>query len=128
MCMRSRHARFDRSRQACAETVGMELEANHQREAAVGQVRVVQLRHDEAAGRRGDGALLAKTASELLSKAFGALRKSVFGSTSVTFHAKKAVYETLILSIIMLFGSESWCLPERNFAVVFVHRYCPFCA
>ena len=39
---------------------------------------------------------------------FGALRKSVFSSTSVSFHAKKAVYETLVLAI-MLFGSESWC-------------------
>ena len=50
--------------------------------------------------------------AEAAGKAFGALRKCVFGSTSVSFAAKKAVYETLVLSI-MLYGSESWCLPEH---------------
>ena len=44
-------------------------------------------------------------------KAFGALRKCLFMSTTATHAAKKAVYEALILSI-FLYGCESWCLTE----------------
>ena len=44
-------------------------------------------------------------------KAFGALRKGVFSSKSVTYAAKRAAYEALILSI-LLYGCEGWCLTE----------------
>ena len=44
--------------------------------------------------------------------AFGSLRKSVFSNASICFEAKKLVYEGLIL-LILLYGSESWCLTER---------------
>ena len=44
-------------------------------------------------------------------KAFGALRKCLFGSHSVTPQAKRRAYEALILSI-LLFGCEGWCLTE----------------
>ena len=46
--------------------------------------------------------------------AFGALRKCVFSSTSISFRTKKIVYITLILSI-LLYGCESWCLTEALF-------------
>jgi len=49
-------------------------------------------------------------------KAFGALRKGVFSSTTVNFAAKRAVFESVILSI-LLYGCESWSLTER-------HRQC----
>ena len=45
------------------------------------------------------------------SKAFGALRKGLFSSNSVTNAAKCKAYEALILSI-LLFGCEAWCLTE----------------
>ena len=45
-------------------------------------------------------------------KAFGALRKCLFSSTTITRAAKTAVYEALILSI-LLYGCESWCLTEE---------------
>ena len=45
-------------------------------------------------------------------KAFGALRKCLFSSPTVTRAAKTAVYEALILSI-LLYGCESWCLTEE---------------
>ena len=44
-------------------------------------------------------------------KAFGALRKGLFGSHSITPQAKRHAYEALILSI-LLFGCEGWCLTE----------------
>ena len=44
--------------------------------------------------------------------AFGALRKPLFSSTSVTYQAKCMVYVILILSI-LLYGAESWCLTEQ---------------
>lgn len=46
--------------------------------------------------------------------AFGALRKCVFSSTQISLEAKKAVYEGLVLPI-LLYGAESWCLTERLF-------------
>ena len=46
-------------------------------------------------------------------KAFGALRKCVFSSTSVTSVAKRAVYQSIILSI-LLYGAEGWSLTERH--------------
>ena len=45
-------------------------------------------------------------------KAFGALRKCLFSSSTITRAAKTAVYEALILSI-LLYGCESWCLTEE---------------
>ena len=48
---------------------------------------------------------------ESAGKAFGALRKFVFGSVSVTNAAKRAAYERLVLAI-GLFGCECWCLTE----------------
>ena len=44
-------------------------------------------------------------------RAFGALRRCLFASHSVSFAAKKAVYEALILSI-LLYGCECWCMTE----------------
>ena len=46
-------------------------------------------------------------------KAFGALRKGIFSSTSITPAAKRAVYITIILAI-LLYGAEGWCLPEKD--------------
>ena len=46
------------------------------------------------------------------SNAFGALRKSVFGSNIVNSTIKGKVYETCILPI-LLYGSECWCLSEK---------------
>ena len=44
-------------------------------------------------------------------RAFGALRRCLFASHSISFAAKKAVYEALILSI-LLYGCECWCMTE----------------
>ena len=44
--------------------------------------------------------------------AFGALRKPLFSSTSISFKAKSLVYTLLILAI-LLYGAESWCLTEK---------------
>ena len=44
-------------------------------------------------------------------KAFGALRGCIFSSTSVSHQAKKAVYEAVVLAL-LLFGCESWSLPQ----------------
>ena len=44
--------------------------------------------------------------------AFGALRKPLFSSTSITYQAKCMVYVILILAI-LLYGAESWCLTEQ---------------
>ena len=46
-------------------------------------------------------------------KAFCALHKGVFSSTTVHFAAKHAVFESVILSI-LLYGCESWSLTERH--------------
>ena len=45
-------------------------------------------------------------------KAFGALRSCIFTSTSISPMAKRAVYEGIIISI-LLYGSECWCLTEE---------------
>ena len=45
-------------------------------------------------------------------KAFGALRGCIFSSTSISRKAKRAVYEVLVLSI-LLYGSESWSMTEK---------------
>ena len=47
------------------------------------------------------------------SKAFGALHGCLFASSTVSRAAKRAVYESLVLSI-SLYGSECWCLPETD--------------
>ena len=44
--------------------------------------------------------------------AFGALRKPLFSSTSLTYKAKSMVYIRLILAI-LLYGAEAWCLTEK---------------
>ena len=46
-------------------------------------------------------------------KAFGALRKCVFSTSSVSHMAKRAVYESIILSI-LLYGAESWSMTEQH--------------
>ena len=46
------------------------------------------------------------------SQAFGALRGCLFSSTFVTSAAKRAVYESLVLSV-LLYGSECWSLTEE---------------
>ena len=48
-------------------------------------------------------------------KAFGALRGCIFSSTSISRKAKRAVYEVLVLSI-LLYGSESWSMVESMIA------------
>ena len=48
---------------------------------------------------------------ESAGKASGALRGCLFTSTSITRDAKRAVYEGLVLAI-LLYGCESWCLTE----------------
>ena len=45
-------------------------------------------------------------------KAFGALRKCLFATASVSSKAKRAVYTTVILSI-LLYGCECWSLTQR---------------
>lgn len=61
-----------------------------------------------------DGAdtLAVETRVAAAGKAFGALRKCLFSSSTITRAAKTAVYEALILSI-LLYGCESWCLTEE---------------
>ncbi len=44
-------------------------------------------------------------------RAFGALRRCLFASSSVSPAAKAAAYEGVVLAI-LLYGSESWCLTE----------------
>ena len=61
--------------------------------------------------RNGNDTLDVDSRISSASKAFGALRKCVFRSLSVSRAAKCAVYERLILAI-LLYGAESWCLME----------------
>ena len=49
---------------------------------------------------------------EAAGKAFGALRKCLLASSSVSFGAKRAVYTTVILTI-LLSGCECWSLTEE---------------
>lgn len=59
-----------------------------------------------------------------LGNAFGALRKYIFGNRTVSIADKKAVYEGLILSI-LLYGEESWCMTEKLFCYLRVfHNRC----
>ena len=51
------------------------------------------------------------TKVEAAGKAFGALRRCLFASSSVSPAAKAAAYEGVVLAI-LLYGSESWCLTE----------------
>uniref|UniRef100_A0A7S0LG95 Reverse transcriptase domain-containing protein n=1 Tax=Coccolithus braarudii TaxID=221442 RepID=A0A7S0LG95_9EUKA len=60
----------------------------------------------------GDGTAVDRRISAA-SKAFGALRKCIFASSSVNAGAKRAVYESIVLSI-LLYGCESWCLTETH--------------
>ena len=53
------------------------------------------------------------TRIEKAGAAFGALRKSVFGSLKISMRAKKFVYIRLVLPI-LLYGSELWCLTEKS--------------
>jgi len=56
--------------------------------------------------------------------AFGALRKYIFENRTVSIQAKRVVYESLILSI-LLYGAESWCVSEKLFRHLRVfHRRC----
>ena len=48
---------------------------------------------------------------EAAGRAFGALRRCLFASSSVSPAAKAAAYEGVVLAI-LLYGSESWCLTE----------------
>ena len=48
---------------------------------------------------------------ESAGKAFGALRGCIFSSTHINVAAKRAVYEVLILAI-LLYGAESWSVTE----------------
>ena len=69
---------------------------------------------DTVARDGSDGSAVDRRISSV-GKAFGALRKGLFSSTTVHFAAKRAVFETVILSI-LLYGCKSWSLTER-------HRY-----
>ena len=53
-----------------------------------------------------------KSRIQAAGNSFGALRKCLFTNQSISFPAKRTVYEGLILSI-LLYGSESWCLTEE---------------
>ena len=57
------------------------------------------------------------------SNAFGALRKCLFSNPNISVDAKRAVYEELILSI-LLYGPEFWCLIEKLFSMlrIFLNR------
>ena len=52
---------------------------------------------------------------------FGALKKRIFTSTSISFGVKKSVYEFLILAI-LLYGAEHWCLTEAIYRKLRVFR------
>ena len=55
-----------------------------------------------------------KNRIEAAGNAFGSLRHCIFASTNLTFDAKRVVYESLILTI-LLYGAETWCLTESTF-------------
>ena len=55
-----------------------------------------------------------KSRIQAAGNSFGALRKCLFSNSSISFSAKRTVYEGLILSI-LLYGSECWCLTEELF-------------
>ena len=51
------------------------------------------------------------------SNAFGSLRKSIFTNKSISISVKSAVYECLILPI-LLYGAEAWCITEELFRML----------
>ena len=56
--------------------------------------------------------------------AFGSLRKSIFKNKSISIAIKKAVYECLILPI-LLYGAEPWCITEELFRLLSLfHNRC----
>ena len=58
------------------------------------------------------------------SNAFGSLRKSIFKNKSISVATKKAVYECLILPI-LLYGAEAWCITEELFRLLSLfHNRC----
>lgn len=58
------------------------------------------------------------------SNAFGALKSSIFANSRISLKVKAAVYENLILPIV-LYGSETWCLTEKLFDLLRIfHRRC----
>ena len=59
----------------------------------------------------GNDAIDVDSRIEAAGKAFGALRGCVFSSTHINTVAKRAVYESLILGI-LLYGAESWSNTE----------------
>ena len=61
--------------------------------------------------RFGNDAIDIDSRIEAAGKAFGALRTCVFSSTHINITAKKTVYESLILGI-LLYGGESWSNTE----------------
>ena len=61
--------------------------------------------------RFGNDAIDVDSRVEAAGKAFGALRGCVFSSTHINIVAKKTVYESLILNI-LLYGAESWSVTE----------------
>ena len=61
--------------------------------------------------RNGDDAVDVDSHIASASKAFGALRGCIFASTHINAAAKRAVYEALILNI-LLYGAESWSISE----------------
>ena len=58
-----------------------------------------------------------KSRIQAAGNSFGALRKCLFSNSSISFSAKRTVYEGLILSI-LLYGSECWCLTEELFQLL----------
>ena len=62
--------------------------------------------------RDGSDACAVNARLEAGCRAFGALRCCIFASSSVSVAAKRAVYEAVVLSI-MLYGCETWCLTEQ---------------
>ena len=55
---------------------------------------------------------------------FGALRKCLFSNSNISIVAKGAVYEGLVLPI-LLYGSDSWCLTEKlNSMLRIFHQRC----
>ena len=53
--------------------------------------------------------------------AFGTLRKCLLSNPNISADAKWAVYEGLILSI-LLYSAESWCLNEKLFSMLHIFR------
>jgi hypothetical protein len=67
---------------------------------------------DTVARNAGDGNAV-DSRLKAAGKAFGALRACIFASNWVSMHAKRIVYESIVLSM-LLYGSEGWCLSEAD--------------